>query len=93
VQQILDLVQLVPTPVWGRGELHAGEMWNSNSITAWLLARAGVASAASEPPGNGRAPGWDAGELKTSLSARRRNTRSIASCGSSWCNRLRWLGR
>jgi hypothetical protein len=28
-QRILDLVSSVPTPVWGRDELHAGEMWNS----------------------------------------------------------------
>jgi hypothetical protein len=28
---VLDLVPLVPTPVWGRDELRAGEMWNSNS--------------------------------------------------------------
>jgi hypothetical protein len=59
-QQILDRVSLVPTPVWGRDELHAGEMWNSNSVTAWLLASAGVADGIRPPP-NGRAPGWDAG--------------------------------
>ncbi len=28
--------------VWGRGETHAGEMWNSNSVTAWLLARSAI---------------------------------------------------
>lgn len=63
VQQILDLTPFVPTPVWGRDELHAGEMWNSNSVVSWVLSRAGVCSAAGRPPGNGRAPGWDAGVL------------------------------
>lgn len=60
-RQVLDLVPLVPTPVWGRDELQAGEMWNSNSVTSWLLASAGVDSAAGEPPRAGRAPGWHAG--------------------------------
>jgi hypothetical protein len=39
----------------------AGEMWNSNSIVAWLLARSGVDVVAISPPGGGRAPGWSAG--------------------------------
>ena len=60
-RRVLDLVPLVPTPVWGRDELHAGEMWNSNSVTSWLLATAGVDAAAGPPPSDGRAPGWDAG--------------------------------
>jgi hypothetical protein len=61
VARLLDLVPFVPTPVWGRDELHTGEMWNSNSVTAWLLARLGVEIGAGLPPMNGRAPGWDAG--------------------------------
>jgi hypothetical protein len=36
-------------------------MWNSNSIVAWLLARAGFDMASVAMPANGRAPGWDAG--------------------------------
>src|SRR5262249_50075950 len=36
-QRILDLVPSVPMPVWGRDELQTGEMWNSNSVIAWLL--------------------------------------------------------
>jgi hypothetical protein len=60
-RRVLDLVPLVPTPVWGRDELGAGEMWNSNSVTAWLLASAGLDATASQPPNGGRAPGWDAG--------------------------------
>ena len=60
-RRLLDLVPQVPTPVWGRDELHTGEMWNSNSIVAWLLARSGVDVASVQPPAGGRAPGWHAG--------------------------------
>lgn len=61
VRDVLNLLPLVPTPVWGRDELRTGEMWNSNSITSWVLAQAGLLAAAGHPPENGRAPGWDAG--------------------------------
>ena len=60
-QRLLDLVPSVPTPAWGRDELGAGEMWNSNSVTSWLLQRAGVETGQIAPPRNGRAPGWGAG--------------------------------
>lgn len=60
VRRALALVREVPTPVWGRDELHAGEMWNSNSMVAWVLARAGLERGV-RPPAGGRAPGWDAG--------------------------------
>jgi hypothetical protein len=60
-QRVLDLVPSVPTPVWGRDELHTGDMWNSNSLTSWLLVRAGVDTEPIHPPSGGRAPGWDAG--------------------------------
>lgn len=60
-QMVLDLLPAVPTPVWGRDELGAGEMWNSNSVVAWTLARSGLDVAAGDPPGGGRAPGWSAG--------------------------------
>jgi hypothetical protein len=59
--RILDLLPSVPTPTWGRDELRAGEMWNSNSVTAWVLARGGVDIDGLTPPVGGRAPGWDAG--------------------------------
>lgn len=62
-ERLLDLVAAVPTPVWGRDELGAGEMWNSNSVTSWLLAAAGIDVAALSPPAGGRAPGWDAGTV------------------------------
>ena len=58
---VVDLVPFVPTPVWGRDELSAGEMWNSNSVTSWLLASTGLDADAGRPPKGGRAPGWSAG--------------------------------
>ena len=60
-RRLLGLVATVPTPVWGRDELKAGEMWNSNSLIAWLLATAGLPTDVLHPPAPGRAPGWDAG--------------------------------
>lgn len=60
-QRVLDLVPSVPTPVWGRDELHTGDMWNSNSLISWLLVCAGVDTQDLRPPSGGRAPGWDAG--------------------------------
>jgi hypothetical protein len=49
----------VPTPVWGRDELRAGEMWNSNAVVSWLLTVTGHPLPV--PPPGGRAPGWLAG--------------------------------
>ena len=60
-RRLLASAATVPTPVWGRDELRAGEMWNSNSVIAWLLTRAGIPSASITPPTGGRAPGWDSG--------------------------------
>jgi hypothetical protein len=60
-RRLLELASQVPTPVWGRDELAAGEMWNSNSVTSWLLARAGLEVNSICPPAGGRAPGWQAG--------------------------------
>jgi hypothetical protein len=60
-QRVLDLVPQVPTPVWGRDDLETGEMWNSNSVTAWLIARSGIDGESIHPPAEGRAPGWQAG--------------------------------
>jgi hypothetical protein len=59
--RMLDLLPSVPMKVWGRDELGAGEMWNSNSVIAWLLVRCGLDIEAIQPPRGGRAPGWDAG--------------------------------
>jgi hypothetical protein len=60
-QRLLELVTQVPTPVWGRDAFRAGEMWNSNSVVAWLLAQCGLRLDVVAPPAGGRAPGWHAG--------------------------------
>ena len=65
-QRLLDLAPAVPFLIWGRDELHVGDMWNSNSQIAWLLVRAGVDAAAIRPPAGGRAPGWHAGLVAAS---------------------------
>jgi len=59
--RLLELVPEVPTPTWGRDELHTGEMWNSNSTISWLIARSGLDVDAIPLPQRGRAPGWRAG--------------------------------
>lgn len=58
---VIDAAPLAPGLVWGRDEIGAGEMWNSNSFVAWLLTRAGIDVSALRPPPGGRAPGWSAG--------------------------------
>ena len=60
-RRVFELVPEVPTPVWGRDELGAGEMWNSNSLISWLIAGGGLAVETVQPPAGGRAPGWGAG--------------------------------
>jgi hypothetical protein len=60
-RRLLELVPQVPTPVWGRDELRAGEMWNSNSTISWLIARSQLDIDSIKPPPGGRAPGWGAG--------------------------------
>jgi hypothetical protein len=60
-RRLLELVPEMPTPVWGRDELHTGEMWNSNSFISWLIARSDLDVDAVRLPQGGRAPGWQAG--------------------------------
>jgi hypothetical protein len=60
-RRLLELVPQVPTPVWGRDEQRAGEMWNSNSLISWLITRGGLDVGRVRLPRRGRAPGWDAG--------------------------------
>jgi hypothetical protein len=60
-RDVLDVVPHIPTPVWGRDELGIGEMWNSNSVIAWVIARSGIDAEWIQPPKGGRAPGWRAG--------------------------------
>jgi hypothetical protein len=61
--RLLQLVPEVPMLLWGRDELGAGDMWNSNSVICWLLAHSGLHPEAVSPPAGGRAPGWNAGLL------------------------------
>ena len=59
--RLLELVGGVPPLRWGRDELDLGEMWNSNSVISWLLARSSLHPEKIRPPTGGRAPGWTAG--------------------------------
>lgn len=60
-RRLFDLVPAFPTATWGRDELATGDMWNSNSLVSWLLAKADIDLDDLRPPPNGRAPGWSAG--------------------------------
>ena len=60
-RQVLDLLPEFPRCTWGADELHTGDMWNSNSLVSWLLARSGHDLTTVTPPADGRAPGWSAG--------------------------------
>jgi hypothetical protein len=60
-RRLLELVPRVPTPVWARDELGAGEMWNSNSTISWLIVRSGLDVDSIQLPPGGRARGWRAG--------------------------------
>jgi hypothetical protein len=74
--RLLDLVGSLPSPVWGRDEFGAGEMWNSNSVISWLLARSGLPTKAIGPPPGGRAPGWEAGLVMARRQPQRRGGRA-----------------
>ena len=60
-RRVVESLPSVPTPTWGRDELGTGDMWNSNSVIAWVLASNGMDGQDLVPPGGGRAPGWKAG--------------------------------
>ena len=66
--RILELVGTVPPLLWGRDELGVGDMWNSNSVVSWLLARSDLRPEEIQPPAGGRAPGWAAGIRVAALS-------------------------
>ena len=70
---VISLAAGFPTATWGRDELGAGEMWNSNSLVSWLLSRSGFDLDAVRPPRGGRAPGWTAG-----IAVARREARKVA---------------
>jgi hypothetical protein len=80
-ERLLRAVRAAPTYTWGRDELRTGEMWNSNSLVAWLLAASGVPMADLHPPPGGRAPGWNAGVAL----AQRGRIASVAWRRSGWC--------
>jgi hypothetical protein len=84
--RLLAAVPFVPTPVWGRDELDAGEMWNSNSVTSWILNRGGIDSARIQPPIGGRAPGWHAGVVVANRAGNRSASgRATARPGLACC--------
>jgi hypothetical protein len=62
-RRVLELAESVPAHVWGRDELGIGEMWNSNSVIAWMLTTAGIPALEVRPPTGGRAPGWATGAI------------------------------
>ncbi|MEE3849275.1 hypothetical protein VZC37_02965 [Gordonia sp. LSe1-13] len=64
---LIDLARCVPAHTWGRDEIHAGDMWNSNSVVAWLLARSHHDITDAAPPDGFRAPGWRAGLVAASI--------------------------
>jgi len=77
-RRLLELVARAPTPVWGRDELGAGEMWNSNSLVSWLVARSGLEVESIPLPRGGRAPGWQAGIV---VARREQDARAGAEAG------------
>jgi hypothetical protein len=85
-RRVLDLVPAFPTATWGRDELRTGEMWNSNSLVAWLLTRSGHDTDVIRPPRHGRAPGWSAGSIVAARQApepgavQRSAPQSVARC-------------
>ena len=54
-RRLFDLVPQFPLATRGGDELAAGDMWNSNSLVAWLISMAGIDVGVS-PPANGCAP-------------------------------------
>lgn len=60
-ERLLALTEMVPCLIWGRDVAGVGDMWNSNSVISWLLARSGVGISGIRAPDGGRAPGWEAG--------------------------------
>ncbi|MEP9413398.1 hypothetical protein ABLE92_03455 [Gordonia sp. VNQ95] len=60
-QRIIDATARVPAFTWGRRAPGTTQMWNSNSVAAWLLVTAGIDPPL--PPAGCHAPGWDAGRV------------------------------
>ena len=81
-RRLLELVPSVPTHVWGRDEIGAHDMWNSNSLVAWLLSRSGIDAEEVHPPAGGRAPGWHAGLVAARQASTRADAPSSAASAS-----------
>ena len=60
-RRLLAVLPSVPTPTWGRDQLHTGEMWNSNSVVAWALSRSGIDLAPLTPPSRRAGTGLGSG--------------------------------
>ena len=60
-ERLLAVADEIPPLIWGRRPAGRDEMWNSNSVISWLLARSGIDHEAIVPPSRGRAPGWSTG--------------------------------
>lgn len=56
-------VPSIPRFTWGRDVFSIGDMWNSNSLVAWLLQTSGFEAVRLSPPGTGWAPGWLSGVM------------------------------
>jgi len=69
-RRLVELIPEFPPLTWGRDEQRTGDMWNSNSLISWLLARTGHDLTAITPPPGARAPGWDAGIVAAARSRR-----------------------
>ena len=73
-RRIIEVLPMVPELVWGRDETGTGDMWNSNSVVAWVLTRSGIDLDPLHPPTGGRAPGWNAGRIVAASDARTAQT-------------------
>jgi len=82
-QRTFDLLDSVPTPVWGRDLLNIGDMWSCNSVISWTLATAGAELADIRLPPQGRAPGWDAGVALSEQAERWKAPADTARCSTS----------
>ena len=65
-RRVLALAPRFVTATWALDEQRTGDMWNSNSLTSWLLATSGHDLTSVRPPPGGRAPGWAAGVVAAS---------------------------
>lgn len=77
-RRVLELAPDFPACTWGRDEQGTGDMWNSNSLTSWLLACSGLGVDGLAPPESGRAPGWQAGLVVAARQAASREPRKAS---------------